>query len=194
MLSLLANSVAGTPYGPGPYGVDKFESKIAGLDAWNLKTWYPMGGAADAKLPVLLMIAGFHSPIAPYSNFFSAVAAHGVVAIGVGWKLAGPLNYTKLAADLTPALGYITGGDLAKDLASKGAQGTPKEDQFILGGHSAGNHAFVRRLVSNGCGAVGGAVMVDPVDGFDPYGMVDEFVIHPPKPVEFATPAVHSIA
>ena len=62
---------------------------------------------------------------------------------------------------------------------------------LILGGHSAGCHVAVRRILSSGCGAVGGVLLLDPVDGADPWGLRKEFVISPPNPLRFSTPALH---
>jgi hypothetical protein len=33
--------------------------------------------------------------------------------------------------------------------------------------------------------------MIDPVDGVDPFGIVQEFVVHPPNKLNFSSPALH---
>ena len=198
MLSMVAchNALPTTsdPYGPGPYGVESFAPKVD-MQSWNLRAFYPApsnaGNTNSTSLPVFLMVTGFHTPVLPYTDFLTMLASHGVIAVGVGWQLTAGVNYTKLASHLTPGLEYVTGGGLANDLSTRGTHGVPIADRIIMGGQSEGNHVFVRRLTTFGCGAVGGAVMIDPVDGADPFGIVKEFVIHPPAPVNFVTPALH---
>eukprot|EP00947_MAST-08B_sp_MAST-8B-sp1_P004769 g4769.t1 len=145
---------------------------------------------------------------ATYDALLSAIAAHGVAVVAVDRKfeMKTKINYTALASSLDPVFSYIESpGGLRRDCAAievgeeegggGGGHGAScsalRTDVILAGGHSAGNHLMVRRLTSFGCGAIGGVVMVDPVDGEDPYGFVKQYVIHPPALVNFDVPALH---
>ena len=55
--------------------------------------------------------------------------------------------------------------------------------------HSAGGHVTTQYL--NGtCGTVKGHIMLDPVDGLDPFGYKNDFIITPGKMLPFATPSL----
>lgn len=56
-------------------------------------------------------------------------------------------------------------------------------------GHSAAGHTLVSYLVKS-CGQVKSLVLLDPVDGFDPFGLVDDFITHPPAQLNFTTPTL----
>ena len=79
---------------------------------------------------------------------------------------------------------------------------------LAVGGHSAGNHIALRALVGpdmnssapsdvSACPGGGGggyaraAILIDPVDGVDPFGFIKQYVIHPPARLPFAAPALH---
>ena len=53
---------------------------------------------------------------------------------------------------------------------------------MILMGHSAGNHINVNYL-KNQCGRFIAAILLSPVDGVDPYGIVDDFCTTPGEKV-----------
>ena len=150
-------------------------------------------------MPVLLFVSGFGGEyaISSYSSVLSEMAAHGMVVVGVDrkFKLSASVNYTELAESLDGVLAFIASGadtGLAPRLAPMLPPGVRlNTSAVVLGGHSAGNHVAIRRLVSFGCGPVAGVLMIDPVDGEDPYGFVKVYVIHPPAPVNFVVPALH---
>lgn len=116
-------------------------------------------------------------PAGAYSDFTSQIAAHGVVVVAIDRapKLALKINYTELAESMDPVVDYVSGGKLAAALRLRQAAGPPNASTLLLAGHSAGNHIITRRLVSFGCGATGGIVLIDPVDGEDPYGFVKQW-------------------
>lgn len=35
-----------------------------------------------------------------------------------------------------------------------------------------------------------GHIMMDPVDGLDPFGILKDFITHPPNPLPFVTPTL----
>lgn len=55
--------------------------------------------------------------------------------------------------------------------------------------HSAVAHTNCLYLVKN-CGLIKNLILLDPVDGFDPFGIVKSFVIHPPAKLPFLMPTL----
>ncbi len=56
--------------------------------------------------------------------------------------------------------------------------------------HSSGNHILAEFLKMS-CGEdTRGWILVDPVDGADPFGIIDNFAITPGEQLEFLLPAV----
>lgn len=65
----------------------------------------------------------------------------------------------------------------------------------VLGaGHSAGAHTVVALLKTEGCGAFKALVLLDPVDGADPMGIIPEYCITPGELLNFALPTLHLAA
>ena len=191
------------PSRPGPYRVAKFDvgtRQNPAIGPWHLSVIFPTTPTSPGKIfPVLLFVTGLagENALTAYSDVLNRTASHGVVVVGVDRKtpLLPTLNYTFLDQELGGVLDFIGNGALIEQLAINKAAGVAHTSRIVFGGHSAGNHVLVHRLSSFGCGSgvadVGGMVMIDPVDGADPYGMIDEFVIHPPTLVKFTTPALH---
>merc|ERR1712232_1489821 len=80
---------------------------------------------------------------------------------------------------------------LEENVNKMGFKATADFDQLILSGHSAGNPVFCDLLV-NSCGnsKAKAAIMMDPVDGFDPFGVLKNFCVTPGKKLNFDTPAL----
>jgi hypothetical protein len=55
--------------------------------------------------------------------------------------------------------------------------------------HSAAGHTVVSYLVKQ-CGLINSLILMDPVDGYDPFGVIKQFVTHPPKQLNFAIPTL----
>ena len=63
------------------------------------------------------------------------------------------------------------------------------DSELILVGHSAAGHAMTQYL--NGtCGKAKMLILLSPVDGLDPFGMVKKFIITPGKKLPFAIPTL----
>lgn len=60
---------------------------------------------------------------------------------------------------------------------------------ITLLGHSAAGHTLVSYLVKS-CGNVNSLVLLDPVDGYDPFAKVNELVTNPPVQLDFVTPTL----
>ena len=63
------------------------------------------------------------------------------------------------------------------------------DTELTLVGHSAGGHALTQYL--NGtCGKVKSLILLSPVDGLDPLGVIKNFIITPGKMLPFALPTL----
>ena len=142
------------------------------LHPWHASVHFPTAGRFAAALPVVLLVTGFGGeiPAEAYSDLSTAVASRGAVMIGLSRPPPFPMltDYPAVARSLDPVLQFVVNGSLAARLSEAGAPAPPNVSALILGGHSAGCHVAVRRILSSGCGAVGGVLLLDPVDGADP--------------------------
>merc|ERR1719428_259148 len=62
-------------------------------------------------------------------------------------------------------------------------------DKLVLAGHSAGNHVTCEFLKAD-CGKAKAVVMMEPVDGYDPFGMIDNYCTTPGEKLPFDIPAL----
>lgn len=56
-------------------------------------------------------------------------------------------------------------------------------------GHSASGHPVTSYLV-NSCNLIKSLVLLDPVDGYDPFGFIKSYVTNPPNQLAFVTPTL----
>lgn len=182
------------------YDVGTQNKPTAEFAPWHIHVWAP-SSPSQKPARVMVFVPGFAGFMASkdYSEVLSTVAANAnTVVVGIDRKLTLKpglvVNYTDLALTAGKVIkNYIEDAEgLAKDCKSHGYQGAINtQSGFIFAGHSAGNHLTVRRMVNWGCQKFSSMVMIDPVDGEDPEGIIKEYVIHPPAPVNFTIPALH---
>lgn len=164
-------------------GTQEFPShKLGGQ--WHARIWFPQCAASNQRVtPVIVFVSGLSGliPCDLYDQMLQRVAMSNVIAVALDRPV--PLrpglpiiNYTRLAYHLGSVLEYI-GGAMVDDLRAHGFRGTPSPG-VILAGHSAGNHVIVRRTVTFGCDHIKGFILIDPVDGEDPYGTAIATIIH----------------
>lgn len=63
------------------------------------------------------------------------------------------------------------------------------DNRFIVMSHSAGGHVMTEYLNST-CGTVKMQIMLDPVDGADPFGIKKDFIVTPGVMLPYATPVL----
>lgn len=63
------------------------------------------------------------------------------------------------------------------------------DERMILIGHSAAGHVTTQYL-NQTCGKVKLQVLLDPVDGADPFGIKNDFITTPGKFLPYATPVL----
>eukprot|EP01028_Stygiella_incarcerata_P013205 TRINITY_DN81628_c0_g1_i1.p1 TRINITY_DN81628_c0_g1~~TRINITY_DN81628_c0_g1_i1.p1 ORF type:complete len:345 (-),score=78.51 TRINITY_DN81628_c0_g1_i1:106-1140(-) len=185
------------PYSNGNFTVKEFSLGIikdfeAGMD---VNFWAP---EEKGDYPVFVFASGFSDlpQTTCYDEISMKIASHGYVVVGVNkFEIPDP---KKQALQIIKVLDYlvVNGADIFK---SHGVASRPDiEHGIALGGHSSGNHITVQ-LLQESCSYVKSIVMVSPVDGLDPFGILKEFVIQEDShgnilPVLFKTPALHILA
>ena len=163
-----------------------------------LTVYAPVDGDRDSY-PVLSFFTGFGGSMAvkAYSEMLKAVAARGVVVVGADHKMNMSPDYPQLAEDLRAALDWCArDGNLDALLANQTWPGNATkadlDNRLVVGAQSAGNHVTVQMLEHLGCGRAKGLFMLDPVDGYDPFGIIkSQNVIKGDAAVNFSIPALH---
>merc|ERR1712190_248557 len=144
----------------------------------------------NATLPTIFFVSGFgaDAPVFGYSDLLTKIASKGYVIVGVD-RLSIP-SYPKEARRFVDVLAWAKNGSLKQEMAKKGLAATPDLDSTVVMAQSAGNH-IVGQALADDCMYAKAFVMIDPVDGLDPFGIVkSEDLIHPGTKLNFTTPAI----
>jgi hypothetical protein len=140
--------------------------------------------------PVILFVTGF-SGLAPefaYSSFVSKLANKGYIVVGMD-HIKIP-DYPSQGQDFKNIMDWVAAGNLLKQLQDAGIQATPDLDRVAVMGQSAGNHVVGQGLVY-GCSIAKAQVHIDPVDGFDPFGLVTaQNLITPGQKLSYSIPTL----
>ena len=159
------------------------KGKCGGDSKWSYDIWAPESGG---KYPIMVYVTGGGgiAPGSTYSSLGKAMADKGVVVTMLS-RLAAPQPKTDAALE-SKALDW-----LEENVPKLGLKATANFDQLVLSGHSAGNHVFCDLLVDS-CGnsKAKAAVMMDPVDGYDPFGVIKNYCTTPGEKLSFDTPAL----
>eukprot|EP00756_Hemistasia_phaeocysticola_P013683 Hpha_TRINITY_DN15295_c3_g2::TRINITY_DN15295_c3_g2_i1::g.68431::m.68431 len=162
--------MAADPFAPGSHKVNVVSGKLPDDLKWN----YRMSAPAEAgNYPVMTYVTGFGGtvPGSTYGNLTDTIAAEGVVVITLSrLAIPAPVKDAELLSESLPWLQANTSALVAPAVADWG--------KYVMAAHSAGNHVNCNYLQSQ-CGPVRGVVMMDPVDGFDPYGIIKNYCITP---------------
>jgi hypothetical protein len=157
------------------------------------------GGAQDFELPdrnftstgrSLSQALPNPNPVSRYDAVLERIASHGFLVAGVSYrhaatpqgqseKLAGTIGW--MNANLEQRLQRQGLGDLDLDFDNK----------MAIGGHSGGARSVVQMLEDLGCNSAQALVLLSPIDGIDPFGMIDNFVIKPGTPTRAELPLLH---
>eukprot|EP00660_Eupelagonema_oceanica_P014871 gene14871-25090_t len=139
---------------------------------------------AAGSFPVVVFVTGGGgvAPGTSYSSVAAAIAGKGAVFVALS-RLAAPAP-NKDASLLGKAIPW-----LQQNLPAAGLKAAADWGKLALSGHSAGNHVFCSYLQSE-CGIAKAAVMIDPVDGYDPFGIEKIYCITPGQKTNFTVPAL----
>ena len=129
--------------------------------------------------PVLVFLTGLSGliPATFYETLVTAVAEQNLIIIGIS-KIEN-FKPEKMAVHLTNFLKWVVKpNDGAARLFDehKTVQGViPDVERLGFLSHSAGGHSLVQYLNTT-CGPLKLIIMMNPVDGLDPFGLVDDFI------------------
>mmetsp|Transcript_1887 Transcript_1887/g.4251 ORF Transcript_1887/g.4251 Transcript_1887/m.4251 type:complete len:318 (-) Transcript_1887:28-981(-) len=146
--------------------------------------------AQSAQFPVVFFVGGLSAdvPVKFYSDLLNGIASSGYVIVGLG-HLAIP-NYPKQGRSFHQVMQWAEGGGLTAALAQAGVAATVDLTKAAVMAQSAGNHVAGQGL-ADGCSLAKGFIMIDPVDGVDPFGIIHtEDLITPGRKLNFTIPAL----
>jgi len=153
---------------------------------------YSVSKKFSGELPVIFFVSGLSglAPVMTYSDLMERIADAGYMVVGLD-HLKMP-NYPVQGQDFHDLLEWAAEGNLATEFASRGIAASPDvANRAAVMGQSAGNHVVGQALV-DGCSIAKALVMIDPVDGLDPFGIVQsENLITPGEKLSFNIPALH---
>lgn len=199
-------------------------SSTAGTDHWSVGSIIIKDPTTHFRLdmyspttpgsyPVVVFLAGFSGvvPATYYTTMMTNIAEQNVILIGIS-KIES-IKPEKVAVHLTDFFQWLIQPDdgAARLFAEhKAVQGvTPNTTQLAFMSHSSAAHPLGQYLNST-CGPVKLIIMMNPVDGIDPFGKVQDFItrkrngtklnnstilscirsLDPPTPLPFRTPAL----
>jgi len=171
-----------SPWAPGKYSIQTESGKLGNDSHWTYGAYAPDD---NGSFPVMIYITGGGGimPCSTYGDVLKAMSAKGLVIVCL-YKIRQPQPKTD-AALLAKGLPWLKNGGYS----SIGLKAKANFDELTLSGHSAGNHVICDYLQTS-CGMAKAVVMMDPVDGYDPFGVVKNYCITPGQKVEFSTPAL----
>jgi hypothetical protein len=153
---------------------------------------YSVSKEFSGELPVIFFVSGLSglAPVMTYSDLMERIADVGYMVVGLD-HLKMP-NYPVQGQDFHDLLEWAAEGNLAAEFASRGIASVPDvANRAAVMGQSAGNHV-VGQALADGCSIAKALVMIDPVDGLDPFGIVhSEDLITPGQKLPFSVPALH---
>jgi len=180
------------PFSLGPYAVGrKTYYALLNSDLHNMvDVWVP-DTADPTTSPILYMVGGLGGllPGAGYETIFNRVASYGFTVVQP-WMLGNnPIsNYEGIWID--DVMSWVE-THLKEKLDSDGiAPGLDLDFRnLFLMAHSAGGHVEVEYLKHH-CADVKGQILFSPVDGFDPFGLIDLFAITPGEYLNYEIPTL----
>jgi hypothetical protein len=131
---------------------------------------------------------GANAPVGGYSDLLKLISSNGYIIVGFD-RLSVP-NYPKEAKKFMDVMAWAKAGGLKTEMTKRNILATPDLDLTTVMAQSSGNHIVGQALADN-CMYAKAFVMIDPVDGVDPFGIVhSEDLITPGKKLNFSTPGL----
>merc|ERR1719348_49258 len=124
-----------------------------------------------------------------YDSVMRYIASHGYLILGM-WAVSANPGDNFGAEWFVDTIDWVN-ENLERRLHEDGANGHLKVDteNSYLWGHSAGAHVFVE-FMKHHCSSVKGSILFSPVDGFDPFGLVDMYAVTPGEYLNYDTPTL----
>jgi len=145
---------------------------------------------SNQSFPTIFFVTGFgaNAPVSGYSDLLTRIANKGYVVAALH-RLGMP-NYPKEARELQDAVAWAKAGNLKEQMVAQKFVASPDFDRMSVMGQSSGNH-IVGQSLAYGCMGAKAFVMIDPVDGVDPYGKItNEDLITVGEKVNFTIPSL----
>ncbi|CAF1132739.1 unnamed protein product [Adineta steineri] len=143
--------------------------------------------------PVLIYLPGLAGlvPSTFYTTMVTTIAQQNVILIGIS-KIEN-IKPEKISIHIATFLEWIIKPNdgatrlFAEHKAVKDV--LPNMDRLGFLTHSSAAHSLGQYLNTT-CGPLKLIIMMNPVDGIDPFGIVQDFITHPPTPLPFRTPTL----
>ena len=182
------------PFLPGPHEVDftSIKAELFGELDHRLDVFTPR---SEGSFPVIIFFPGMSCtvPASSYSTILRQVASWGYVVLGPWAILYNPIDTYK--AEWVDHIIHWSKGHF-NNQGIKTSLGIHQDlimdfDSLYLGAQSSGSHVAVEYLKqSQDCSSVKAMFLMSPVDGVDPFGMIDDYCIDPPTKLNFQTPTM----
>jgi len=145
---------------------------------------------SSKSFPTIFFVSGFgaNAPVFGYSDLLTRIANKGYIVVGLN-RLSFP-NYPLEAKRFLDVLTWAQAGHLKERMIQHKLDAMPDLDRTAVMGQSSGNH-IVGQALADSCMYAKAFVMIDPVDGVDPFGIIHtEDLITPGAKVNFSIPAL----
>lgn len=179
------------PFVPGPHSTGNFThgSQVIHPGAgMGIATWFP---TEAGEYPVVMFLTGAGGTVASnsYEPILRRVAEYGYIIVSLD-QLSFP-NPSAYLSTMVQAVDWVEAnlGELFLNNSYTKVKFNFETTGFAFMAQSAGNHMTVTYL-NHTCGNAKAIIMIDPVDGADPFGIIHEYIIHPPSQVNFKIPAL----
>jgi hypothetical protein len=158
-----------------------------GLDYW-VHIYAPR---SSKSLPTIFFVSGFagNAPVFGYSDLLTRIAKKGYIIVAVD-RLSVP-DYPKEARKFMDVLTWAKDGNLTAEMSKRKLSAIPDLDRTTVMAQSAGNH-IVGQALADSCMYAKAFVMIDPVDGFDPFGVVHAEDLITPGKGQLQRPSAHT--
>lgn len=170
-----------SPFNPGSLPVAPAVNVAANTSTpFDVTVWAP---TQPGSYPLVVLVTGFmgNMPAVGYSTVCSNLTKHGYVVAGLS-KLQMP-NATVEAHAMHTSIAFVIAS--APQLLPSGV--SLEKGNVAVAAHSGGAHVVVQAL-EDSCGDVTALLLLDPVDGYDPWGMIPGTAITPGRSLDFSTP------
>jgi pimeloyl-ACP methyl ester carboxylesterase len=140
--------------------------------------------------PVILFVSGFSgdAPAFAYGDVVKQLVNHEYIVVGMD-HLKFP-DYPEQGQAFHDIMEWSAAGHLQEALKDAGVSAVADLERVAVMGQSAGNHVVGQGL-TDGCSLAKAAVMIDPVDGFDPFGVIQkQNLITPGEKLKFTIPSL----
>jgi len=174
------------PWCGGPYDTkhEIYGYLNTGLNA-QLGIWNP---TAPGNFPIVYFLSGGANliPASAYGDVLANLASHGVVIVSA-WEI----NSENYQGEWLVEIEEWVTENLEGKLQTNGASPDFRIDfeNTILMGHSAGAHIAVEYLKHH-CNNVKAQILLSPVDGADPFGLIDNYCITPGELLNYDIPTL----